>query len=453
MSTVQICLNDIFGVAVACEVIFYPGDTPFINGTALAVTGARSIRLDADGNGSVALLPGRYAVRFSGITSNTDTLLILVPNDDEVYPLSTLIYGGNWVLPMRDFLQKGRNLSDVDDAAAAFTQIKQAASATTAGVVFLATQADVDAGVNTTKCVTPAMLANAARWAQAAGAAKMVSVADAAARLALTPAQVNVFDEVEQLDTRAVYQVLDTTLLAEELGYVEIGVRPEEITLASGLMAYWNLDEEGGSRVDASGNGHDLTDNNSVGYAVGKIGYAASFDGVSNSLSNSSFSLRGLSTLSIAGWVKFRAEILPNNGAIIGIEQAGGGEGRELFIARSGGDVGAMEVALRGNSIGDVDFVTTHAMAIEQWHFVQVRLANGLLQARLGAGEWQSFAFADSIGAQSSLPLMLGAAVDPAALGSPISADMDSWGVWNRALSDTEFAELYNNGSGLSYPF
>ena len=159
MSTVHLCLNDIFGVAVACEVIFQPGDTPFLNGAgALAVSGARSIRLDAEGNGSVTLLPGRYAVRFAGITNNTDTLLILVPDDDAEYALSSLICGGNWVLPLRDFLQKSRNLGDVADAAAAFAAIKQEASETASGVVQLASEAEVEAGTDTTKAVTPATL-------------------------------------------------------------------------------------------------------------------------------------------------------------------------------------------------------------------------------------------------------------------------------------------------------
>lgn len=147
MSTVHICLNDIFGVAVACEVIFYPGDTPFFNGSALAVSGARSIRLDAGGNGSVTLLPGRYMVRFLGITGNTDTLQIFVPNEEGVYQLAELL-GGE---APQDFLRKSQNLSDVADPAIAFDAIKQAATATTAGVVCLASQAEVDSGTNTPK--------------------------------------------------------------------------------------------------------------------------------------------------------------------------------------------------------------------------------------------------------------------------------------------------------------
>jgi hypothetical protein len=144
MSTVHICLKDIFDVAVACNVIFYPEDTPFFSGSALAVSGAHSILIDADGTGSITLLPGRYTVRFAKITGNTDTLIILVPTGDGVYELKDLICAGNWVLPLRDLLQISKNLSDVADPAAAFAAIKQPATAVTPGVVQLAAQAEVD---------------------------------------------------------------------------------------------------------------------------------------------------------------------------------------------------------------------------------------------------------------------------------------------------------------------
>ena len=44
-----------------------------------------------------------------------------------------------------------------------------------------------------------------------------------------------------------------------------------------GLVAYWRLDETSGSRLDSSGNGHTLTDNNTVTSGAGKVGTAAVF--------------------------------------------------------------------------------------------------------------------------------------------------------------------------------
>lgn len=51
------------------------------------------------------------------------------------------------------------NLSDVANAATAFSNIKQAATESATGVVELATQAEVDAGADTTRVITPATLA------------------------------------------------------------------------------------------------------------------------------------------------------------------------------------------------------------------------------------------------------------------------------------------------------
>ena len=158
MSNVHICLKDILGVAVKCEVIFYPGDTPFQNGTALAVSGRRSLWLGDDGTGSATLAAGRYTVRFGGLTGNTDTLIIEVPNDGATYELTALICAGNWIVPYRDFLQGAKNLADVADAGAAFGNIKQPATTAATGVVALATVAEVNAGADAAKVVTPATL-------------------------------------------------------------------------------------------------------------------------------------------------------------------------------------------------------------------------------------------------------------------------------------------------------
>ena len=427
MSTVHICLNDILGVAVACEVIFYPGDTPFFNGSALAVSGARSIRLDAGGNGSVTLLPGRYAVRFSGIISNTDTLLILVPGEEGEYQLPELICGGNWVLPLRDFLQKARDLSDVADPATAFDNIKQTATTAIAGVVSLATQAEVDAGTDTEKCVTPATLANATGMGQV----HVITVPDMAGRFALTPAQIHVGDLVEQTDTHAVYQALDTALLRIEAGYVEIGTRATvpETGLMQGLLAFWKMDEETGLRVDATGNGNDLSDTNAVGFDLGKYGNAAAFDGT-NSLSAASPIIAGDSDFTIAAWIKpseFNSyNIVASNFPLVSF---GLNSGYVHFYAGGPNDCNG-------------DLVT-----INEWSLITFRREGDSCFASVNAGT----------------PATIGATNTEAPANFTIGQEanregyfkglVDEIGVWNRALSDAEISELYNNGNGISYPF
>jgi len=50
-------------------------------------------------------------------------------------------------------------------------------------------------------------------------------------------------------------------------------------TLSDKFVSFWELEEASGTRVDAVvATGNDLTDNNTVGQAVGKVGFAADFE-------------------------------------------------------------------------------------------------------------------------------------------------------------------------------
>jgi len=196
MNTISINLIDIFGVAMTCDVIFKPADTPFINGSALMLSGARSVRLDANGSGSVSLQPGRYAVTFSGIVSNTDLVYITVPAVEGAYTLTSLVgWGAGVVNAAPGNLLSGNNLSDLTNPQSAFENIKQSASITQGGVVEIATQAEVDAGGDDVRAMTPNTFANAAKWAQKADVnhthtAAQITDASAAGRALLTAVDV-----------------------------------------------------------------------------------------------------------------------------------------------------------------------------------------------------------------------------------------------------------------------
>jgi hypothetical protein len=192
MSIVNINLIDIFGTAVSCDVIFKPQDTPFISGSVLTVSGNQSVRLDSTGIGSVSLQPGRYTVTFSGITSNSDAIYVSVPAGDGSYAFTSLIGWGAGVVNLAPGnMLAGNNLADVADPSTAFQNIKQPASETSAGVMQIASQAEVDAGTDGSKSITPSTLANAAKWAEKADAththlAAQISDATDAGRALLT---------------------------------------------------------------------------------------------------------------------------------------------------------------------------------------------------------------------------------------------------------------------------
>ena len=53
-------------------------------------------------------------------------------------------------------------------------------------------------------------------------------------------------------------------------------------TLSTGLLAFWKMAETSGTRYDETANNEDLSDNNSVSYATGKVGNAADFEASNN---------------------------------------------------------------------------------------------------------------------------------------------------------------------------
>lgn len=265
---------------------------------------------------------------------------------------------------------------------------------------------------------------------------KLVAVTDGGQRLTLTPSQVAVGDLVEQLDTRAVYQVIDPALLGQEAGYVKIGIRPEaQISggdaLADGLLAYWKLDEESGPRTDSTGNGNDLSDNNGVGYDAGKIDNAASFGG-SNYLQAATPILGINDDFTIAAWVK------PNSTGSYLIAAASYPD----YISFGISDAGLVHLTAGGGSD-----ISGDPVPIDDWSMIVARRLGESISVSVNAG-------AATFG-------MLGSTSQPAAFTVSSNSGweaffqglIDEVGVWNRALSDSEITQLYNNGNGLGYPF
>ena len=264
---------------------------------------------------------------------------------------------------------------------------------------------------------------------------KLVQVADAASRFALTAAQVNVGDLVEQLDTREVYQVIDTGFLTFDYGYINVNRRTLKIiSLPDSLVAFWNMDEESGARVDASGNGNSLSATNSPGSTPGLIGLAATSAGSSRLDSGKDFGLRYLDGYSVFLWI--------NTWSTAGAVISNFYDGWELTINQNG--------TLTTAYLGDGTLTSPASVADSMWHHiglvkdgdnyslivdgVNVATENIPGQGPAWGGEYFAF-FQNPDGNDSSV-----GAIDMA-------------GIWSRALSADEISELYNSGNGLAYPF
>jgi hypothetical protein len=195
----------------------------------------------------------------------------------------------------------------------------------------------------------------------------------------------------------------------------------------SGLLAYYKLNSSGADSVGS----HALSATNTVSYAAGKINNAASFAASPASyLSNGSF-VGSLSAFTITGWI-----LIPSNADA---------------TAQSG-------VVFLGTA-GEQTFIYDNTIYCDIFSRV---IAPG---TPLEDNTWAFFAITYD-GTNIKISINNGTPASEAASGSFnfSSLDLGNWdsynqaglmieevGIWNRALSPTEIAELWNGGAGVDY--
>lgn len=221
------------------------------------------------------------------------------------------------------------------------------------------------------------------------------------------------------------------------------------MALTDSLIAHWKLDEASGTRVDAHG-ANDLTDNNTVVAATGKIGDAADFERDNSewlSLSSNADVQTGNIDVTFAAWVKLESK--PAGNMII-LQKTTSTRG-EYFLAwiqasdRFGLDVfGSIDFGDPGSVVAN----NLGAPSTATWYFVvawhdatantlNIQVNNGTVDSvshtagiYVGAGEFQ---ISDDVfdGFWDGLT--------------------DSTSMWKRVLTSDERTSLYNSGNGLDY--
>ena len=200
------------------------------------------------------------------------------------------------------------------------------------------------------------------------------------------------------------------------------------MALTDNLQAFYKLSDTS----DSSGNNRTLTNNGNVSFASGKLGNAAVFNGT-NSLEKAPFNIGQNFTVSF--WANLN-EVIDYGWLLL---QYGG----FCIYTRQDGSI----------EVGD-------AMS---WNFAT---ASGVVET----GVWKHYCLSVSNGvgtlyannsvlgnSEGNAPLDLtdtgdrpfGIAGESVSNNGYINGSMDAVGVWNRALSDAEVAELYTNGTGL----
>jgi hypothetical protein len=223
------------------------------------------------------------------------------------------------------------------------------------------------------------------------------------------------------------------------------------MALTDDLKAYWKLNETSGTRSD-SVNSHDLTDNNTVGYtSSGVVGNAASFTKANSeylSVADTADLQTGDINFSISAWVKFDTL---TGATVYGIAARNTtGSNREWTLDHYAGTGWRMYVyGSGGTGVGNV--TNTHTPSTGTWYHVVAWHSSTSNQVGIAINDGTPVT-ASTSGAptvKSGITFTLGE------LGGSNyhDGDIDEVGFWKKVLSGDEIEELYNSGSGFTYPF
>ena len=236
------------------------------------------------------------------------------------------------------------------------------------------------------------------------------------------------------------------------MGNVILRRDPGTSTLLTSDVAFWDLSEaDGATREDAVGS-NDLTDNNTVTQATGRIGNGAQFNGTNQYLSiadNADLSMGDID-FSISCWVNMDTKSSGVSG-IVG-KWASNQEYLISYTGTSGTDrfqfiienASATQTSVEADSLGSPRAGT--------WYLIvaQYDASSDELSIQVNNGPIDVSSSTHTGGAQDS--------TDAFEIGRSSSANyldgiVDAVGVWKKTLNQKERTIIWNCGNGLENPW
>lgn len=216
-------------------------------------------------------------------------------------------------------------------------------------------------------------------------------------------------------------------------------------SLRRGCVAYWRLEEDGGTRMDATGRGNNLTPRNTNASAGGRFGRAVqnTATGVSSTspwigCSSTPDLVMGDISFTIAGWVRHDTATAQQ----YYLSKWSGSGTQEYSILDDTGTKIAFYIANFGKSVTANTFgVITTAT----WYFVccQHDSVADLIKISINNGAFDTAATAGSFPAAGTQPFQIGSPHNANNV-SVLNGRADEWGIWKRLLSADEITALYN---------
>jgi hypothetical protein len=224
------------------------------------------------------------------------------------------------------------------------------------------------------------------------------------------------------------------------------------MAIIDSLISHWKLDEASGTRSD-SHSSNDLTDNNTVTQAVGKISNAGQFTKANseflNITDNASLSVGDID-FTIAAWVYADSVPTGSNTHAIVAKDASGVRGYALTVFDSSGAKFAFQVGSDASTFtnhidstfGNVP--TGEWIYVIAWHDATANTLN--IQVNNGTVDSVSYS---SGGYDEAQDFRIGQHFG----GNNWDGRIDEVSFWKKVLTSQERTDLYNSGDGFAYPW
>lgn len=206
------------------------------------------------------------------------------------------------------------------------------------------------------------------------------------------------------------------------------------MSLLTSLHAYWELEEESGTRVDQQGSVNLSENNGPIDDAVGIIGDGANPLHSGNQFFNGAYTPSG--ALSVSGWINPASA--PGSVGIFSLAH--------VADAQSG----SPSLLIQDNA-GNIRFYanggyrdSSQSVSLSTWYHLVVTYDGGTTWKFYFNGTLSSTYTGGFSGDTGAVYLASGFA-------GTFDGVVDEWGVWDRVLTGAEVTSLYNGGAGLPY--
>ena len=213
--------------------------------------------------------------------------------------------------------------------------------------------------------------------------------------------------------------------------------------LLTNLISFWELGEASGTRNDSKGS-NNLTDNNTVGQAAGKVGNAASFASASSqflSVSNAAFN--PAQPIAVFCWFQLTSNA-NSFYVLISKNTTTTNRGYDVYFQKSDS-----KLYFEFRNSADTAWFTTNwgsALSLNTWYSLYVHYDTANSQIGISVDNGTLVTASATSARSTSNAFVLGGIATQYWTGY-----IDQFGFWQRILTTTERTFLHNSGNGRSY--